>query len=70
MSSVSIVIPCFNQNHYLMDAIHSVFAQDLQDFEIIVVDDGSTEKVPESFMAFEASSVVRRYQLNLSLIHI
>ena len=40
---VSIVIPCFNDGHYLDDSIRSVFNQTMPSFEVIVVDDGSTD---------------------------
>ena len=40
---VSIVVTCHNLGQYLDDAIDSVFAQTFQDFEIVIVDDGSTE---------------------------
>lgn len=39
----SVIVPAFNRTDLLRQALQSVFRQDFRDFEVIVVDDGSTE---------------------------
>jgi len=43
MPVVSVLMPCFNAARTLEEALKSLFWQTLEDFEIIVVDDGSTD---------------------------
>lgn len=44
---VSVIIPAFNAAEYLPETLESIFTQTYPDYEIILVDDGSTDETPE-----------------------
>lgn len=52
MPLVSVVIPLYNKEPHIKRAIDSVLTQKVQDFEIIIVDDGSTDKSAEVVKGF------------------
>lgn len=49
---VSVIIPTFNRGYCLAESIRSVLDQSFTDFELIVVDDGSTDNTPEIMRSF------------------
>lgn len=63
---VSVVIPNYNHARFLGDAIRSVLNQDYRNFEVIVVDDGSTDNSGEVAAVF-GDSIRYIYQTNAGL---
>jgi hypothetical protein len=53
MSKVSIIIPCYNQGHFLHEAIKSALDQTHQEVEVVVVNDGSTDQTARVIQHFE-----------------
>jgi glycosyltransferase involved in cell wall biosynthesis len=50
MPKVSIIIPCYNQSEFIAEAIDSVKKQRFTDYEVIIINDGSTEKGAVEFL--------------------
>lgn len=54
--TVAVVIPCYNHARYLAETVASVVAQTYHDWELVIVDDGSTDGSPEL-----VRSLIRRF---------
>lgn len=66
MPTVSVVIASYNRASLLKEAIDSVLTQDFDDFELIVVDDGSTDDTPELLRSYANVCVVRQDRRGVS----
>lgn len=66
MPAISVVIPTFNNAHLIGEALESVFAQSFRDYEIIVIDDGSTDATREVLKP-HAQRITYHYQKNQGL---
>lgn len=53
MSIVSVIMPCYNAGLYIEQAIKSVLAQTFKDWELLIIDDCSTD---------HSASIIKRYQ--------
>lgn len=58
---VSVVVPCFNAMVYLDESLRSIYAQDYPNFEVIVVDDGSTDGSLEHLRQLQPAYGFRLY---------
>jgi glycosyltransferase involved in cell wall biosynthesis len=61
----SIVIPAHNEETYIADTLRAVLAQDYSDFEVIVVDNASSDKTYETASGFKGVKVVREARRGL-----
>ena len=64
MPRVSVIIPTYNRARFIAETVQSVLDQTFTDFEIVIVDDGSTDNTREVMGSFQDSRIKYIYQKN------
>lgn len=55
---VSVVMPAYNAEKYLREAIDSILSQTFRDFEFIIINDGSTDSTKEIILSYDDPRIV------------
>ena len=63
MKKISIIVPVYNAENYLEKCLQSVFNQDFDDYEVVIVNDGSTDGSVKVIQKF-----IRKYNEKIVLI--
>ena len=58
MPKVSVVMPAYNAEKYIGEAIESILNQTFADFEFIIIDDGSTDRTKEIILEYDDPRIV------------
>lgn len=64
MPKVSVNIPTFNNEKYISETIESVLKQTYNDYELIIIDDGSTDKTAEIIKKYKDERIKYYFQKN------
>ena len=64
---ISVVVTAYNKGKFIGDSIKSVLSQEYGDFELIIIDDGSTDNTREIISSFSDERIRYHYQANSGL---
>ena len=55
--TVTVFIPVYNREHYISEAIESILTQSFPNFELLLVDDGSTDRSVEVMRSYDDARI-------------
>ena len=67
--TVTVLMPAYNAEKFIRDSIDSVLSQTYSDFELLIINDGSTDKTEEIILSYKDHRIVYvKNEVNLKLI--
>ena len=70
MPLVTVSMPAFNSERYIAEAIESVLAQTYTNYELIIVDDGSTDGTREVINRYKDPRIIKIFWKRVALISV
>src|SRR5437868_6203051 len=69
MPRIAVLLPVYNGEKYVADAVQSVLDQTFTDFELVVIDDGSTDRTADVLASFsDARMRIIRFAENRGIV--
>ena len=70
MIKVDIILPIYNCEKYIEEAMNSIVGQSFENWKLIIIDDGSTDSTPQLIGKYLKDNLVggyRKYDFNVGL---
>jgi glycosyltransferase involved in cell wall biosynthesis len=64
MAFFTVIIPLYNKENFIENTLKSVFNQSFSDFEVLIINDGSTDKSEEKVLGFKDTRIHYFYKEN------
>lgn len=64
MRKISVLMPTYNDAQYITKSLHSIFEQNYNNWELIIVNDGSTDETERLIKSFDDNRIKYIYQEN------